>query len=126
MSVIRLLSSVPVLFAIACGGASSAPGVDSVRTSCEINAVLELVNNPDTSADDLKALGVYSRGATGIVDERDSGTVFTSMEQVDDVKYVGTSSMAALYDAVDGIACPLIRMACPLIRQPYQLMLTVD
>lgn len=73
--------------------------------TCPTDRALDFVNDPVTSADDLKDVGVYSRGADNLVALRDGpdgvpGTSddapFDSMEAVDDVSYVGDSSMAAL------------------------------
>ena len=78
---------------------------DPSAVPCDVQAVLDWVNDPATTADDLKSVGVYSRGATRLMQVRAgsdgiAGTaddvVFDTLESIDDVSYIGASSMAAL------------------------------
>ena len=73
--------------------------------TCPTDTTLALVNDPTTDRDALVALGVYSRGATGLIALRDGpdatpGTAddhaFGSLDEIDAVPYIGPSSMTAL------------------------------
>jgi phosphatidylserine/phosphatidylglycerophosphate/cardiolipin synthase-like enzyme len=75
--------------------------------ACSEPAILSLVNAPSTGADDLRGIGVYSRGADNIVAWRDGGdglpgtgddAPFERLEDIDRVPYVGDSSVRALED----------------------------
>jgi phosphatidylserine/phosphatidylglycerophosphate/cardiolipin synthase-like enzyme len=72
---------------------------------CELDSVLALVNDPATSADDLKDGGVHSRAANNIIDARngddgEAGTnddvAFESVRDIDDVFYVGPVALDQL------------------------------
>lgn len=75
--------------------------------ACDEPAVLTLVNDPATTPQDLKDIGVYSRGADNLIAWRDGedgvpGTsdddLFASLDEIDRVPYVGDSSVQALED----------------------------
>jgi len=101
-----------VLLSVACApGLNADTPADLGRSTCETTAVLDLVNDSTTSAEALMALGVYSRGARGLVEARDAGAVFTTIDQIDDVKYIGNSSLNALYASVEGIPCD-VALSC--------------
>ncbi len=81
--------------------------------TCPTDTVLALVNDADTNQADLVAIGVYSRGATNIIGIRDGGDatpgtaddhVFMSLTELDDVSYVGPSSVEA-FDAYGAATC---------------------
>lgn len=77
-------------------------------TQCEAIAILDIVNRENLSVDDLVNLEVHSRAASNIVEARRGpdgqyGTgddaVFTTLQQLDDVPYVGPVAMDALQAA---------------------------
>ena len=72
--------------------------------TCPTDSVLALVNDPATDKDALTAIGVFSRGASNVLAIRDGvdgmpGTdddfAFSSLEDLDNVSYIGASSMDA-------------------------------
>ena len=90
-------------------GACSGEFIDT----CPSDKALALVNDPATTRDALVAAGVYSRGATGLIEIRDGtdgepGTAddhaFATLDEIDAVPYVGRASMAAL-DAYGEATC---------------------
>jgi len=81
-------------------------------TPCTTTAVLDEVDDPTVDADALKAIGVHSRAAIHIADTRDgedglAGTaddfVFTTLQDLDDVPYVGPVAMDELLAYGDGV-----------------------
>jgi phosphatidylserine/phosphatidylglycerophosphate/cardiolipin synthase-like enzyme len=79
--------------------------VDAPEGSCASDSLLTWLNDPNTDADALKSGGVHSRAASAIVDHRNgadaaAGTaddqLFASLDDVDDVPYVGPVAMEAL------------------------------
>lgn len=81
--------------------------VDAARGgACVDRAILGLVNAPTTTSEVLVGIGVYVRGADGIVAIRDGAdglpgsaddALFSTVAAVDAVPQVGTSSMNALF-----------------------------
>lgn len=106
----RLLLSLSLGLA-ACAPPSVHPPEESAalssRSACEDQLVLAWVNDPATTSLDLRAAGVYARGANRIIGTRDAGVVFATVAEIDAIPYVGAGSMAALYDAVDASGCSL-------------------
>ncbi|MFT6161710.1 MAG: phosphatidylserine/phosphatidylglycerophosphate/cardiolipin synthase-like enzyme [Myxococcota bacterium] len=123
-----------VLFA-ACGLSESAQDGRNDRAldanalakigDCQARETLALVNDPASTAEALKALGVHSRAATNIVSARvgEDGAAGTSddvsflvLKDVDDVSYVGPVAMAQLLtageDRCDGVSEP-VPYTCP-------------
>ena len=62
---------------------------------CIEQEVVDLINDPDTTAQLLKDLGVYSTGASNLIAARESEDL-DSIEAIDAVPYVGDGSIAAL------------------------------
>ena len=72
-------------------------------SECELAAVLELVNDPTTDEDLLRAAGVHTRAARNIVayrDEIDDDGRFGDVEELDAVSWVGPVAFQQLVAAV--------------------------
>ena len=67
----------------------------STTDTCTEPAIVGLVNDPVTTAQTLKDIGVYSTGAHNLITARDASTL-TSLDEIDAVAYVGEGSIAAL------------------------------
>ena len=83
--------------------------LERTATACEDGWAVAYVNNPTTSATELKSIGVNSTGANNLITLRDGadrlpGTtddfLFTSFAQIDAVSYIGDSSVDALLNHV--------------------------
>jgi phosphatidylserine/phosphatidylglycerophosphate/cardiolipin synthase-like enzyme len=120
----RLWHRIALLFAVAIaatgcvetGDETSPDGVDedgadagkadgSEFTDCELARVVAWVNEPATTADVLRAAGVHTRAALNIVEHRDvldDNGRFDSVEELDDVPYVGPAAFRQLVAAVEG------------------------
>jgi phosphatidylserine/phosphatidylglycerophosphate/cardiolipin synthase-like enzyme len=106
-------SAMDALFGWAEGSCEEPP------STCDTeSAALDYVNDPATTSDDLIALGMYSLGARNLVAYRDGadglpGTpddeLLESMGEVDNVPYVGPSSIAAL-EAHGNLLCEPARV----------------
>jgi phosphatidylserine/phosphatidylglycerophosphate/cardiolipin synthase-like enzyme len=85
-------------------GADAGKADGSSFSDCELSRVLELVNDPETTADSLRAAGVHSRAARNIITYRDStdeNNSFDDVEELDDVPYVGPAAFQQLVGLVE-------------------------
>ncbi len=64
--------------------------------ACAETELLDFVNEDGTDADVLANVGVYSRAVTHIVEAKAAGESFSSLQALDDVPYVGPSTLATL------------------------------
>ncbi len=78
-------------------GAGKADG--TAFTECELDAVVRLVNSPDTTSDSLRAGGVHTRAANNLMAARPEGG-FADIQAIDDVSWVGPVAMRQLVDMV--------------------------
>ena len=89
-----------------------APGgkADGLYGECEVRQVLAYVNDPATTYEQMKADGIYSRSAKNIlayragadrVDGTEDDQVFDTIEELDDVYYVGPKTMQRLVEACE-------------------------
>ena len=78
-------------------------------TECELDAVVDWLNTPNTQLSTLQQAGVNRRAATGLMDHRNGldrlmGTedddLFDDIVEVDDVHWVGPSTMRSLVGSV--------------------------
>ena len=76
---------------------------------CELEAVVNWVNDPGTTLDTLRTAGVHSRAAKNIIEHRngadreygtDDDRLFEDIVQIDDVYYVGATAIRQLVDAI--------------------------
>jgi phosphatidylserine/phosphatidylglycerophosphate/cardiolipin synthase-like enzyme len=81
---------------------------------CALDNVMRMVNGAAVTVDDLKAAGVHTRAAKGIAkfragaDEQlgtDDDQLFSDLETLDKVRYVGPAALRQLIAAA-GIECP--------------------
>ncbi|MEZ4255268.1 MAG: phospholipase D-like domain-containing protein [Polyangiales bacterium] len=98
------------LIAAGCSGASRATDADAVDgitggkadgtafSTCELDAIVELLNDPTTTEDALRDAGVSSKAASNLVLARP----FADAEAVDAVRYVGSSALRSLATLVAG------------------------
>lgn len=116
--------------AVAQVGASALDALEAAvaGTTCDANnglqdciddAFLELANTADVDA--LKAVGVYSTGASGLV----AGRPFASADDVDAVSGIGPSSMAAMGHWAEG-SCRAQAVFSPQAYYDSHLARTVD
>jgi len=104
---------------------------DSFWGSCQSEKLLQILNNSATTADDLKTRGVHARAANNLIEARNgadglAGTeddfVFASIQQVDDVPFVGPAAMDSLASII-GDLCVVnsaSRVEVIFSPQPYE------
>lgn len=86
-------------------GADVGKADGSSFSDCELDAVLELVNDPTTTEALLRTGGVHSRAARNIVtyrDTRDTNHTFDDVGELDSVSYVGPVAFQLLVAMVEG------------------------
>ena len=83
---------------------------DQLFGDCHLEHILLLVNDPEIESQRLKDEGVHTRAARNIVEHRagsdgvlgsDEDVFFRSVEEIDDVYFVGPVAIQQLVDAVD-------------------------
>lgn len=74
---------------------------DSLVSECELQAMLDLVNDEQVDDEALKARGVHTRAARNIVAYRDEDVIDT-LQELDDIKYVGPVAFEQLLEASGG------------------------
>ncbi len=84
---------------------------DSFLSECKQRQLVDLLNDPSTSEDDLKDGGLHSRAAKNLAEKRNgadgvAGTAddfaFSDVFEIDDVSWVGPVAMNQLAGMVDG------------------------
>lgn len=90
-------------------------------TECEARAIVALVNDPSTSEGSLRALGIASRAARGLVSRRP----FADLVAVDGVPYVGPATLGRLRGAVEGRCdAPAVEAVDPALRAELEAVVS--
>ncbi len=106
------------LLVAACGGSTAGDGkteqlaepgkADGLYGACEVKQVLAYVNDPEVTLEVMKADGIYTRSAKNIIAYRngpdgvpgtDDDEAIETIEELDDIYYVGPKTMQKLVDA---------------------------
>lgn len=80
-------------------GISDGKADGATLSACESTEILKLVNDTDTTAASLRALGIGSNSARNIITRRDQSPIET-IAQLDKVAYVGVATFRKLATAV--------------------------